>query len=165
MARLHLRGLCATDADAVRIHWDRNSVRKYLFSGERVNHWQVVQLLQAAEADAQRLGIGLFGIYMNEEPGRLRGVVGVLALGREFDREPMDPDRAEGLISLDPVLWGEGLAWEAAEQFAELARRRGLGEVWVRTSPGNPAGERLAQRVKGITLHLLRAEAEDLVRD
>ncbi|MCG5215058.1 GNAT family N-acetyltransferase [Streptosporangium sp. KLBMP 9127] len=130
-----LRPIGTQDADALRAHWDQPGVRRYLFDGETVSHELIREIIGDSEADFAGHGYGLWAMLGED------GFVGVCGL------RAADDGRIELLYSLDPGLWGRGLATEAARAVLAHAGALGLREVVAEADPDNLASVRLAVRL------------------
>jgi RimJ/RimL family protein N-acetyltransferase len=185
--RLVLRPIRVRDGAALRAHWDRPEIRRYLFDRVAVTPELVAEIVQDSEADFAKYGYGLWAMLNgapDSEPGsgpdtrtgngpggepsthsgngpstrlgsRLSSGPGTRLDGETYGERILgvcglraaDDGRIEMLYSLDPLLWGLGLATEAAKAVLVHATALGLAEVVAEADTGNAASVRLAIRL------------------
>jgi ribosomal-protein-alanine N-acetyltransferase len=102
------------DDDATRLHrhWNEPDVGRYLFGGAPVSLETVAGWLARSHADFDRDGFGLW-IIEDRESGDFVGMCGLAAVEGH--------DLVEVLYSLEPAVWGKGLATESAEAVLRYA--------------------------------------------
>lgn len=115
-ARLRYRPASAADVPALVAHWNLPDVRRHLWDDQRVATEIVQAVVATSEEDFARAGFGLWILSC----GSVAAPAGFCGL-----RPVPGTDHVEVLYSLDPALWGRGLATEAAR--AVLAYGFGLG--------------------------------------
>jgi ribosomal-protein-alanine N-acetyltransferase len=137
-ARLRLEPARESDFDALHVHYGRPEVKRYLWDDEAPSRELVAQVLGAGIALWRTRGLGYFAI-------RLRGAQRVIgSTGFKLFEGGDDP---ELLYSLDPDLWGRGLAHEAVRACLRFAfEERGAIRVWAATDPPNAASLRVMER-------------------
>lgn len=128
-----------SDAEALRVHWNRRAVRRYLWGGQPVL-WSMVQTV-LAQVDADRArGLELFVRPDLERPQVIRAVGGLRSVpGPTVDAPPDTTGPPELVVSVDPLWMGRGLGAEAAEMVLQDAVQRGIFEVGAVVEPANAA--------------------------
>lgn len=113
----------------------RPQVRRFLWDDHPVGVTTVREVVAASELTFARAG---YGIWTLRHPphGRIVGSCGL--------RETAEGE-VELLYSLDPDVWGRGLATEAARAGLDYAQC--IGHVVAYTDPGNLASERVLARL------------------
>lgn len=155
--RLVLQPLSMSDHVALQAHWCGPQVRRFLFDGRSLTAPQVTEIIAAGQRDFATAGYGLWAVRLARREvvvdssfigAALIGTAGLRRLEDEHgDGDGGDAD-VEIVYSLEPGLWGRGLAAEAATAvleyaFAELALHRVLAEI----DEGNAASAALAERL------------------
>lgn len=158
--RLVLQPLSMSDHAALQAHWSGPLVRRYLFDNEPLTAPQVTEIIAAGQRDFATVGYGLWAL----RPARRdevvdAGFIGAALIGtaglrrledehREGESGAAEDADVEIVYSLEPGLWGRGLAAEAATavltySFEELGLPRVLAEI----DEGNAASAALARRL------------------
>jgi len=122
--RLRFRRATADDVVALHAHWNAPLVRRYLWDDEAVALETVQAVVAASDDDFARAGFGLW--VLSDRDGALAGMCGL--------RPVEDTGEVEILYSVEPALWGTGLATEAASAvlahaFDVLGLERVLGGI------------------------------------
>ena len=133
--RLLLVPAAETDVSALARHWAHRQVRRFLWDDHPVGVGTVREVVAASERTFARAG---YGIWTVRHPPH-GGIVGSCGLRETAEGE------VELLHSLDPDVWGRGLATEAAR--AVLDHAQCIGRVVAYTDPGNVASERVVARL------------------
>lgn len=103
--RLVLKPLTIEDAELAYCLWIEPGVRRYLWDDEIITRERARLPLSGSEADFERQGFGLWGVYRHGDSG----LIGFCGL-RQADLMP-EPELLFGLTQSE---WGKGLAHEAA---------------------------------------------------
>jgi RimJ/RimL family protein N-acetyltransferase len=133
--RLFLVPAAETDFSALARHWSDHQVRRFLWDGHPVGVGTVREVVAASERTFARAGYGMWTVRHPPHGG----IVGSCGLREIAEGE------VELLYSLDPHLWGRGLATEAARAVLDYAQR--IGRVVAYTNAGNVASERVVARL------------------
>jgi RimJ/RimL family protein N-acetyltransferase len=133
--RLLLVPAAETDVSALARHWADRQVRRFLWDGHPVGVGTVREVVAGSERTFARAGYGIWTVRRPPH-GRLVGSCGL--------RETAEGE-VELLYSLDPDLWGRGLATEAARAVLDHARR--IDRLVAYTDAGNVASERVVARL------------------
>ncbi len=122
------------DIPALYRHWNTLAVRRFLWDDSPVELDTIREVIAASERDFTRWATESGRSAHADGP-----VIGTCGLRGTDDGE------AELLFSLDPAMWGLGLATEAAR--AVLDYNQSVGRVVALTDAGNVASERVLARL------------------
>jgi ribosomal-protein-alanine N-acetyltransferase len=154
-ARLRLAPLAEEDVSRLHALLVHPEVRRYLMDDEIVERQWVVDLIESSRRSFADAGPGIWGIESKRD-GAWVGVAGLrVSLGA---REP------QLIYALDPALWGQGLATEAATAVADHAFEvLGFPDLLASTDPPNRASIRVMERLGMRFLEASRAGGHPLV--
>ena len=132
--RLRLRPVHAGDAAALLALFQTAFVRRFLLDDTRVELDWVIDRLRESEAMFNRLGFGLWGLFVGEGPD-LIGFCGFVAEG----------DEPRLIYGLSESLSGKGVAREAALAVVAFASNRGLTPIRASVDAENVASRALLE--------------------
>jgi RimJ/RimL family protein N-acetyltransferase len=138
--RLLLEPCGAGDHAALLAHLSSPQVRRFLFDGMVPSGRQVTEMIIDSHRNFAAAGFGLWCVRPagDTEDGALIGTAGLRRLG----------DEIEVLYTLEPGLWGRGLATEAVAQVLRYGLEElGLERIVAEVDEGNAASARLAERL------------------
>lgn len=151
--RISYRFAGEADAAAVRAHWNRPEVRRYLWDDEEVTPSMVEAALNRSSNAHRDFGGGLWCMYFD---GGLVGTCGLLpvfpgldsllteSLDASFTALIGDAPMIEVLYSIEPERWGSGFAVEATRAMLDHARDTlGLAVVFGGTDVPNERSARV----------------------
>ncbi len=135
--RLVLRPMDARSRELLHRHWNEPAVGRYLWDGGAVSMDTVDEVIAASDEHFAATGLGLWVLSLPDD-GPFAGFCGFRPAGEHM----------ELLYSLEPHLWGRGLATEAAERTIRYAFDDvGLTTLLADTDAPNEASVRVLTKL------------------
>ena len=138
-ARLVLRPAGEADVDELHRLWTDPQVRKFLWDDIAIPRERAVAVVRSSLESFAKHGFGQWCIYKKESDS-LAGFCGLRFFGER--------NEIEILYALRPVLWGRGLAVEAASAVLKFGFTEcGLDCIYAGADPPNVTSVRVIERL------------------
>jgi len=137
--RARLRPVCPDDSAWLRDHWSLPLVRRWLWDNRLPTVEEITAIVEASTRDWKKSGYGFWIIELPDASAV--GTVG-------FRESSWEPEIRELVYSLDPALWGQGLATEVARAVLEWAfATHRWPRIAAATDTPNVASARVLERI------------------
>ncbi|GAB4586148.1 GNAT family N-acetyltransferase [Nocardia sp. IFM 10818] len=136
--RLSLRPVTAEDHEVLLAHWTDSRVREFLFDGGVPAASEIAEAIDGSVRTFASEGYGIWLVRLRDS-GEPIGVAGL---------RPLDELGLEVFYSLSPLVWGRGLATEAARAVVDCGLDvLGLPHVLAEVDEGNVASIAVVERL------------------